>query len=60
MHGLGCNILACDPVKKLEIEKMGIPYVPMNELFPGATFSHCIVRSMKKLAISSTAASLHK
>lgn len=41
MHGLGCNILACDPVKKPEIEKMGIPYVSMNEIF-----SRCDILSL--------------
>ena len=41
MHGLGCSILAYDPVKKLEIEKMGIPYVPVNELF-----SRCDILSL--------------
>ncbi|ABI59554.1 D-isomer specific 2-hydroxyacid dehydrogenase, NAD-binding protein [Nitrosomonas eutropha C91] len=34
LHGLGCNILACDPIKKPTVEAMGIPYVPMSELFP--------------------------
>lgn len=34
LHGLGCNILACDPVKKPAVEAIGIPYVPMNALFP--------------------------
>ncbi|MCC6915812.1 2-hydroxyacid dehydrogenase [Nitrosomonas sp.] len=34
MHGLGCNILAYDPVKKPEMEKMSVSYVAVNTLLP--------------------------
>lgn len=34
MHGLGCNVLAYDPVKKAEMEKMGVSYIAVSELLP--------------------------
>lgn len=55
MHGLGCNILACDPVKKPEIEKMGIAYVPMNDLFPQCDILslHCPLNETTSYLINS-------
>lgn len=34
MRGLGCNVLAYDPVKKAEMEKMGVSYIAVSELLP--------------------------
>lgn len=31
-HGFGCNVLAADPVRRAECEKLGVQYVPLKEL----------------------------
>jgi len=32
MHGLGCNVIAYDPIKNPVVEQMGISYQPLDEL----------------------------
>ena len=56
LHGLGCNILACDPIKKSAVEVMGIPYVSMNELFAQCDILslHCPLNETTRYLINNT------
>lgn len=56
LHGLGCNILACDPVKKPEIEDMGIRYASLNDLLPQCDILslHCPLNESTSYLINST------
>lgn len=56
LHGLGCNILACDPVKKPAVEAMGAPYTSMDELFARCDILslHCPLNETTHYLINST------
>ncbi len=56
LHGLGCNILACDPVKKPAVEAMGVPYTSMDELFARCDILslHCPLNETTRYLINST------
>jgi len=43
LRGFGCNILAYDPVKNPECEKLGVKYVPLAELYKASDIVtlHC-------------------
>lgn len=62
LHGLGCNVLACDPVKKSAVEAMGIPYVPMNELLPVCDILslHCPLHETTRYLVNSNTISQMK
>lgn len=55
LHGLGCNILACDPIKKPAIEAIGIPYVSMEEVFAQCDIIslHCPLNETTRYLINS-------
>jgi len=56
LHGLGCNVLACDPVEKPTVEAMGIPYTSMDELFARCDILslHCPLNETTRYLINST------
>lgn len=56
LHGFGCKILACDPIKKPAITAMGIPYVAADELFTQCDILslHCPLNASTRYLINST------
>ncbi len=55
LHGLGCYVLACDPIKKPAIEAIGIPYVSMEEVFAQCDIIslHCPLNETTRYLINS-------
>lgn len=43
MQGLGCRVLACDPYPDEELQKAGVEYLPLEQLWPRADIVslHC-------------------